>query len=104
MYIKPTKEAKGSIFDIEHEDIYDILLYRVQEDNACPWDPDIYIEGDKVVIEGSIVGSGPSTPDGSGYCRCEVSIEKFDKFYKLEVPDANEGLVSAVLAAGWVKA
>lgn len=103
MYIKPTKEAKGSIFEV-HADAADILIYPAQSDNACPWDADIFVERDRVILIGSIVGGSANTIDAAGYCRCEVSIENFSQFYKLEVPEDNEELISALAEAGWVKA
>ena len=104
MYIKPTKEAKGSIFDI-HEDADSILLYPVDDDIPAPWDADITIEGDKVIIEGSIFGGSFADYKHAGYCHCEISIDKFPKAYRVEVPGFEESeLAQALFAAGWIKA
>ena len=35
MYIKPTKEANGNIFDV-HESAMDILLYPTNGEVPCP--------------------------------------------------------------------
>ena len=82
MYIKPTKEANGNIFDA-HEDAMDLLLYPVNDEVPCPWDADIDVRDGKVYIVG---GLGPSGPRGAN-CNCECFIEDFTKYYRLEVPD-----------------
>ena len=101
MYIKPTKEAKGSIFDI-HEDTIDCLLYPANDDVPCPWDADIEVVGGKVVIVGNLGPSGPATKGAN--CTCECSVEDFVKYYRLECPDDNDELLNALSAAGWERA
>lgn len=102
MYIKPTKEAKGNIFDV-HKDADSILLYPANEDTPCPWDADISIEGDKVIVDGSIFGGSSADYQHAGHCRCEISVDNFPRAYKLECPD-NPELIKALEAAGWVEA
>lgn len=97
MFIKPTKEAKGDLLEI-HEDAIDILLYAANEDVPCPWDAGIYAEDGKVVLEGSLAPGGPR----GATCICTCTVEDFTKYYKLEVPNDNDELISALAAAGWV--
>lgn len=99
MYIKPTKEAKGSIFDI-HERAIDILLYPTNDEVPCPWDADISIENGVVTLYG---GLGPSGGSAGSHCTCTVRVDDFSKYYKLEVPDNDKELVRAVQEAGWVE-
>lgn len=100
MFIRPTTKASGSIFDI-HENADELLLYPVHEDIACPWDAEIYVEGDKVVLIGSVGGGSANNYKNAGFCRCECSVDNFDNFYKLEVPGDNEELLNAIKEAGW---
>lgn len=100
MYIKPTKAAKGSIFDI-HESAMDMLLYPTNDEVPCPWDADISVENGVVTLSG---GLGPSGGSTGSHCTCTVRVDDFSKYYKLEVPDNDEELVRAVQEAGWVEA
>ena len=100
MYIKPTKEAKGNIFDI-HEDAMDLLLYPANDEVPCPWDADIDVRDGKVYIVG---GLGPSGQPRGGICRCECFINDFSNYYKVGAPNNNEELISALTAAGWIEA
>lgn len=99
MFIKPTKEVKGNIFDI-HDDAMDLLIYPTTDEVPCPWDADISIENGKVILVGSL---GPSGPKGA-YCRCECLVSDFTKYYKLEAPDDNDDLLNALSDAGWERA
>ena len=99
MYIKPTKGAKGDLFDI-HDNAMDLLLYPAHEDIPCPWDPEVIVEGDKVIIVGSITGGSSNTYKTAGYCRCECSISNFSNLYKLEVPEDDEELIRYLRLAG----
>ena len=98
MFIKPTKDASGSLFDV-HEEADELLLYPANEDVACPWDADIYVEGGKVILVGSLLPGGAR----GGSCRCECSVDDFTKFYKLEAPDVSDDLLNALYNAGWVR-
>ena len=100
MFIKPTYNAK-SIWDVAEG----VMLYPADDDIACPWDADIIVEGDKVIIVGSLVGGTHSHYKTAGYCRCECSVDNFTKFYSLEVPDhlTDESTVSKLEEAGWIK-
>jgi hypothetical protein len=99
MYIKPTKEAKGSIFDV-HEDMKDSVIYPQNDMVPCPWDTDIFVEGDEVILRGSM---GPSGGDYKSYCECHIALDSFSRYYKLECPDDPE-LIKALESAGWVEA
>lgn len=98
MYIKPTKEAKGSIFDV-HESAIDMLLYPLNDEVPCPWDADINVENGVVTLSG---GLGPGGGAPGSYCTCTVRVDDFNKYYKLEVPENDEELIRAVQESGWV--
>lgn len=104
MFIKPTEKASGSIFDVNEELMMDLLLYPAHEDIPCPWDPDVIVEGDKVIIVGSITGGSSNTYKTAGYCRCECSISNFSNLYKLEIPSDDEEILAAAKEAGWTEA
>lgn len=99
MYIKPTKEAKGNIFDI-HDDAMDLLIYPVNNEVPCPWDADIDVSDGVVTLSG---GLGPSGGSPGSYCTCKVRVDDFSKYYKLEVPEDDEDLIRALQEAGWVE-
>lgn len=98
MYIKPTKEAEGNIFDI-HDDAMDLLIYPANDEVPCPWDADIEVFDGKVKIVGSL---GPNGPRGA-ICSCQCFIDDFAKYYRLEAPNDNKELIAALSAAGWVE-
>lgn len=99
MFIKPTKAAKGNIFDI-HDDAVDLLIYPLDEDVPCPWDPDVTIENGKVIVSG---GMSPGGGDPYNTCICTLKVEDFAKYYKVDCPDNNESLINALGNAGWVE-
>lgn len=99
MYIKPTKEANGNIFDV-HESAMDILLYPTNDEVPCPWDADIDVADGVVTLFG---GLGPSGGSPGSHCICKVRVDDFSKYYKLEVPEDDEELIRALQEAGWVE-
>lgn len=101
MFIKPTKEASGNIFDI-HDDAAAMLIYTASEDVPCPWDADLEVVSGKVILRGNLLPGGPGAP--KSMCTCECRVEDFTKFYKLEIPDDNDDLMNALADAGWERA
>lgn len=99
MWIVPTKEANGSIFDI-HEDAADILLYPANDDVPCPWDADIEVANGRVIIVGNLGPGGTARAT----CQCSCPVEDFSKYYKLEVPYDNNELMNALYEAGYERA
>lgn len=96
IYVKPTNQASGNVFDI-HDDAVDLLLRPVNDDVACPWDADISVENGVVTITGGIAPSGTG-----GKCTCQCSVDQFSRYYILEVPQGNTELQNALNAAGWI--
>lgn len=101
MLIKPTKGAK-SLWEIDEDVAMEALIYNRGE-AAMPWDSDLTVEGDKVILIGSIGGSDANRYDKAGYCRCECSVDNFTSYYELEVPDEflDEDTMEKLFAGGW---
>lgn len=49
------------------------------DDTPIPWDPDIELKGDTVIITGSLVGGNPQY----GTCICKVKKDKFFDLYDI---------------------
>lgn len=103
MYIKPKANAE-SLWDINEDIAMEALLYPAHEDVPGPWDPDISIDGSNVILSGSLSAGGG---DLDCKCVCTLPVNKFSKYFKLEIPD---GFVSDNLSdedleslwdAGW---
>lgn len=81
MAVRMLKEQEEKIsvekFISLYEDGYYGGITPKDDSTPCPWDPDISIEGDNVVIEGHM---GPS-----GYGNCICKLPKKDFFKKFNI-------------------
>ena len=105
MHIKPTEKAReGSIFDIG-VGAEEFLLIPKSEEVPCPWDADVSVHQNKIILEGFLAPGGPSD---RATCTCIVPMSAFSKYFYIEVPDyafdENPDLMEDIVAAGWEKA
>lgn len=95
MKIKPTRTAIN--LSEMSDDLYmDALLFQQNDDVPCPWDAEMEIKGDQVIISGGLSSGGSR----GATCVCTCSIQDFDKYYYIYLPDSYE---EEVTNSGWVK-
>lgn len=60
-----------------------------------PWDTDINIEGNKVVM------TGYAGPEGLGSCIVSMPKADFNRYYELEYSHKDDSLANELLKYGW---
>ena len=77
--IKLLESASIEEFIKKYQDGYFGGIVPKNDEIPCPWDPDIELEGDTVVITGNLTPNGPNM----GTCTCRVKKNKFFDLYDL---------------------
>lgn len=66
---------------IKRYDDGDINIMPKNDEIPMPWDADIELEGDTVVITGALTPGGASR--GDAVCQLKIKKDKFLRFYKI---------------------
>lgn len=78
------------------------IMVTPENDASCPWDADIYIDGDNFVLKGGILPGGP----GYGSCVVKVPKSKANDVYEISVwveeSDEAEEVISELAEYGWI--
>lgn len=96
--IEPTAKSKSL------DDIYDELMdsdldiTSNSDDIPIPWDADFDIEGQNLVLRGSLLPGGP----GDGTCIIKVPLSSASKYYTIYAYDIPDEIIDEVESLGWI--